>query len=142
MHTESDLFTQISGRNFLPESKLRAVPFALQNKAHFEGQKGAKCCRERAGRRVPGNFELSDPTEIPPPPHRETSVAIPLWHCVFCGIADYRCYTPLLSLKTAYRNQKTGLTGGVSQKKLASEAYRAIGGVTRNSIANRAIVGH
>ena len=39
----------------------------------------------------------------------------------------------------AYRNPKTGLTRGVSQKKLASEAYRAIGGV---GIANRAIVGH
>ena len=32
--------------------------------------------------------------------------------------------------------------GGASQKKLASEAYRAIGGVARNSIANRATVGH
>ena len=49
---------------------------------------------------------------------------------------------PLLSLKMAYRSPKTGLTRGVSQKKLAPEAYRAIGGVTRNSIANRAIVGH
>ena len=49
---------------------------------------------------------------------------------------------PLLSLKMAYRNPKTGLTRGVSQKKLASEAYRAIGGIARNSIANRAIVGH
>ena len=47
---------------------------------------------------------------------------------------------PLLSLKMAYRNPKTGLTRGVSQKKLASEAYRAIGGVARNSIANCAIV--
>ena len=28
---------------------------------------------------------------------------------------------------------------GVSQKKLASEAYRAIGGVARNGIANRAL---
>ena len=42
----------------------------------------------------------------------------------------------------AYRNPKTGLGGRVSQKKLASEAYRAIGGVARNSIANPAIVGH
>ena len=31
---------------------------------------------------------------------------------------------------------------GVSQKTLASEAYCAIGGVARNSIANCAIVGH
>ena len=32
---------------------------------------------------------------------------------------------------------KQALGGGGSQKKLASEAYRAIGGVARNSIANR-----
>ena len=49
---------------------------------------------------------------------------------------------PLVSLKMAYRNLKTDLTRGASQKKLASEAYRAIGGVARNSIANRATVGH
>ena len=49
---------------------------------------------------------------------------------------------PLLSFHMADRNPKTGLTRGVSQTKLASEAYRAIGGVARNSIANRAIVGH
>ena len=61
---------------------------------------------------------------------------------LFCGIADYRCYTPTSFCKMAYRNPKTGLTRGVSQKKLASEAYRAIGGVARNSIANRVIVGH
>ena len=77
-----------------------------------------------------------------PPPYRKTGVAIPLSHCVSCGIADYRCYTPTSFLKMAYRKPKTGLTRGVSQKRLASEAYRAIGGVARNSIANRAIVGH
>ena len=49
---------------------------------------------------------------------------------------------PLLSLKMAYRNPKTGLTRGVSQRKLASEAYHAIGGVARNSIVDRAIAGH
>ena len=27
-------------------------------------------------------------------PKRPPSVAIPLLHCVFCGIADYRCDTP------------------------------------------------
>ena len=49
-------------------------------------------------------------------------------HCVSSGIADYRCYTPNSFLnKMAYRSPKTDLTGGVSQKKLASEAYRAIG---------------
>ena len=49
---------------------------------------------------------------------------------------------PLLSLKMAYRSPKTELTRGVSQEKLASEAYRTLGGVARNSIANRTIVGH
>ena len=49
---------------------------------------------------------------------------------------------PLLSVKMADRSPKTDLTRGAWQKKLASEAYRAIGGVARNSIANRAIVGH
>ena len=57
---------------------------------------------------------LSDPTEIPPPPYRETGVAIPLSHCVSCGIA---ATPPLLSLKMAYRNPKTGLTrGGLAEK--------------------------
>ena len=36
----------------------------------------------------------------------------------------------------------TSRNKGVSQKEVSSEAYRAIGGVARNSIANRAIVGH
>ena len=42
---------------------------------------------------------------------------------------------PLLSVKVAYRRPKTGPTRGASQKQLASEAYRATGGVARNSIA-------
>ena len=84
---------------------------------------------------------VTDLSEIPPA-YRETGVAIPLSHCVFCGIAGYRCYTPTSFCKMAYRSPKTGLTRGASQKKLASEAYRAVGGVARNSIANRAIVGY
>ena len=52
----------------------------------------------------------------------------PLSHCVFCGIADYRCYTPTSFSKMAFRNPKTGLGGWVSQTKLASEAYCAMGG--------------
>ena len=75
--------------------------------------------------------------------HRETGVAISLSHCVSYGIADYCCYTPTsFRIKMAYRNPKTDLSRGLSQKKLASEDYRAIGGVARNSIANRALVGH
>ena len=48
--------------------------------------------------------------------------------------------SPSLSLSLSC--PKTGLGRRVSQKKLASEAYRALGGVARNSIANRTIVGH
>ena len=76
------------------------------------------------------------------PPYRETGVTIPLLHCVFCGTADYRCYTPTSFRKSGLRNPKTGLTRRVSQKKLAPEAYRAIGGDARNGVANHAIVGH
>ena len=35
----------------LPLSKLCAVPFALQNRALFKGEKGAKRCREEGGKR-------------------------------------------------------------------------------------------
>ena len=49
---------------------------------------------------------------------------------------------PLRSVKMVYCSPKTGLGRRVSQKKLASGAYRAIGGVARKSIANRATVGH
>ena len=55
-------FTQISGRNFLPElcgevhpgaalSKLCVVPFALQNRALFEGEKRVKKCWEKGRKR-------------------------------------------------------------------------------------------
>ena len=55
-------FTQISGRNFLPEllersilrlplSKLCAVPFALPNRALFEGERRVKRCREKGRKR-------------------------------------------------------------------------------------------
>ena len=47
---------------------------------------------------------LSDPTEIPP--YRETGVAIPLSHCLSCGIADYRCYTPTSFLKNGLSQSK------------------------------------
>ena len=78
---------------------------------------------------------LSDPTEIPP--CRETCVAIPLSHCVSCGIASYRCYTPTSFRKSGLSQSKDRPWRGVSQEKLAREAYRAAGGVARNSIANR-----
>ena len=48
---------------------------------------------------------LSDPTAIPPP-HRGTGVAIPLSHCVSCGIADYSCYTPTSFLKNGLSRSK------------------------------------
>ena len=55
--------TQISGRNFLPNfverstlknclSKICAVPFALQNRALFEGENRAKGVQKRGGRGV------------------------------------------------------------------------------------------
>ena len=40
------------------------------------------------------------------PPYCETSVAIPLSHCVSCGIADYRCYTPTSFLKNPLSQSK------------------------------------
>ena len=93
---------------------------------------------ERGPFSYPGVSTLSDPTEITPPPYRETGVAIPLSHCVSCGIADYRCYTPASVRKSGLSQSKDRPNKGVSQNKLASEAYRAVGGVARNSIANRA----
>ena len=78
---------------------------------------------------------LSDPTEIPPVSRdRCSNTPVALCSSDSCSIADHRCYTP-------YRNPKTGLTRGAPQKNLTSEVYRAIGGVARNSIANRT-VGH
>ena len=41
----------------------------------------------------------------------------------------------------AFRNPKTVAEQGGIAEKLASEAYRAMGGVARKIIANRAIVG-
>ena len=55
------------------------------------------------------------------PPYCETGVAMPLPHCVFCGIADYRCYTPTSS-RTSGLSRSKNWTRGASQKKLASEA--------------------
>ena len=57
-----------------------------------------------------------------PNKHLVTRPNAPLSHCVSCGIADYRCYTPTSFLKNARsQSTKTGLTRGVSQKKLASK---------------------
>ena len=51
--------------------------------------------------------------------------------------------TPTVFLKKGLSQSKDSLSKRwVSQKKLASEAYRAAAGVARNSIANRAFVGH
>ena len=83
---------------------------------------------------------LSDPTEIPP--YRETGVAIPLSHCVSCGITDYCCCTPTSFRKYGLSQSKDRPHKEASQKKLASEAYRATGEFAQNSIANCAIVGH
>ena len=76
------------------------------------------------------------------PPYRETGVAIRLSHCVSCGIADHR-YTPTSFHINGLSQSKdrSWKEHHQKKKKLASEAYRAIGDVARNSIANRAIVG-
>ena len=77
------------------------------------------------------------------PPYRETGVAMPLLHCDSCGIADCRCYTPTSSRTSCpIAIKRQALERAASQKKLASEAYRAIGGVARNSTANRPVEGH
>ena len=61
---------------------------------------------------------------------------------VFSAVSQTTAATlPLLSVKKAYRNPKTGLGEGASQKKLASQACRAKGGIAWSSIANRALVG-
>ena len=73
---------------------------------------------------------LSDPTETPP-------------------LSRDRCSNTLVALRFLWYTPTFGLLqskdrpnkGGITEN-LASEAYRAIGGVARNSIANRAIVGH
>ena len=68
--------------------------------------------------------KLSDTTEIPP--YRETLVARPLSHCVFCGVADYRGYTP--TLLPQYW-PIAGLTkGGITAKNMLLKPI-AIGGI-------------
>ena len=54
------------------------------------------------------------------PPYRETSVAIPLSHCVFFPVVSQTIAAtpPLLSVKMAYRNPKTGLKRGYRRKSL------------------------
>ena len=71
------------------------------------------------------------------PPFRLSRPCRTVFHVVSQTIA---ATPPLLSIKMVYRNPKTGLGRRASQKKLSSEAYCAIGGVARNSVANRAKV--
>ena len=95
--------------------------------------------RGSAGFLAPSNFRPKYP------PYRETGVAIPCRTVFPVALQTIAATPPLLSVKMAYRglkSQKTDLTRGASQQRLASEAYRAIGGVARNSIANRAVVGY
>ena len=66
----------------------------------------------------------SRPTEIRP--YRETGVALPLLHCVSCGIADYRCYTLTSFLKNGLLRSRGKPNKRVLPQKLASKAYRAI----------------
>ena len=58
----------------------------------------------------------------------EFLVTRPLSHCISCGIADYRCYTPTSVPKNGLSQSKDRPNkGSYRRKKLASEAYRAIG---------------
>ena len=92
-----------------------------------------------AGARSCGSLSLVTRPKYPPPPSRD-KCRNTLSHCVSCGIGDYRCYTPPHSfLQHGLSQSKDRPNKGGIAEKLASEAYRAIGGVARNSIANRAI---
>ena len=71
-----------------------------------------------------GRVEAARPKYPPPPP------------------ADYRCYTPTSFRKKGPSQSKDRPNKGGIAEKIASEAYRAKGGIAWNSIANHAIVGH
>ena len=62
----------------------------------------------------------------------------------FQGIANCRCYTPFWSgsPKTAVLQQRGLTREGVLHSIQMSSGYRAIGGIARDWIANREIVGH
>ena len=87
-----------------------------------------------------GSPDKSCMQQFPPawcPPYRETRVAIPLSHCASCGIADYRCCILTSFLKNGLsRSKDRPNKGGLSQKKLASEAYRAVGGGASHKIVS------
>ena len=74
-------------------------------------------------------WRIFDPTEIPPPPLSRDRCSNTPCRTVFPVVSQTIAATPpRLSSKMADRKPKTGLTRGVSQQRLASEAYRAIGG--------------
>ena len=52
------------------------------------------------------------------PPYRETGVAISLSHCVSCGIADYRCYTPTSVRKSGLSQSKDRPNKGYRRQSL------------------------
>ena len=63
--------------------------------------------------RPPG---LSDLAEAQPP-YRETGVAISLSHCVSCGTADDRCYTPTSFHKNGLsQSEDRPNKGGVAER--------------------------
>ena len=76
------------------------------------------------------------------PPSRDRCSNTPVALCFLWHRRLSLLHPHFFHRKKAYPNPKTGLTRGLSQTRLASEAHRAIGAVARNSIANRAIVGH
>ena len=149
--------TQIAGIS--PKSQSRAAQIAISNRAicdlnvwsNRRQNRNANFLYNRSvlwafseGSQIPctglvGKL-LSDPTEVPPL-LRDKCSNTPAAPCFLW----YRRLSPLYP--TSFH--KNGLSkskdrpnkGGIAEKA-CSDAYRATGGVARNSIANRAIVGH
>ena len=143
-HKKRQDFTQISAC----WGVVLGVPAEFPHLDRHPSCNGCNCqiCKQK---HLVGHLELSDAEAAPRvAPNKDTSLggkeANPqkTSHFVFCGIADYRCYTPTSVHKNGLSQSKDRPRRGASQKKLASEAYRATGGIARNSIANRAFVGH
>ena len=82
---------------------------------------------------------LSNPTEIHPL-LRDRCSNTPVALCFLWYRRLSLLHPHFFPYKKAYGSPKTDPTRGLLQKKLASEAYRARGGVARNSIANCAKV--
>ena len=104
--------------------------------------RNSQCAFAQASWQSLGNFVNLVTRPKYPPLSRDRCSNTPVAQCFLWYRRLSLLHPQLRVLKNGLSQSKTGLTRGASQKKLASEAYRAIGGVAQNSIANRAIVGH